>query len=73
MLYLRGKNLGSYYEVVQELQALNSKVDVINSTLGGISANYNVVSDKLVLIACCSICILVCFGVSVFVKKGWFR
>lgn len=65
--------MGSYYEVVQELQTLNSKVDTINSTLGGISAYYDLVSDKLVLIACCCICILVCFGVSVFVKKGWFR
>lgn len=65
--------MGNYYEVVQQLQTLNSKVDTINSTLGGISANYDIVSDKLVLIACCIICILVCFGVSVFVKKGWFR
>lgn len=65
--------MGSYYEVVQQLQNLNNKVDTINSTLGGIATNYDIVSDKLVLIACCCICIMICFGVSVFVKKGWFK
>lgn len=65
--------MGSYYEVVQELQQLSDKVDTINSTLGGISSNVDVVSNKIVVVACCCVCVLICLGVSLFVKKGWLK
>ena len=65
--------MGNYYEVVQQLQSLNDKVDTINSTLGGISANSDLVIGKIVIIVCCSLCMLICLGVLTFVKKGWFR
>lgn len=65
--------MGNYYEVVQQLQSLNEKVESINSTLGGISVNSDLVSEKIVIIVCCSLCMLLCFGVLTFVKKGWFR
>lgn len=65
--------MGSYYEVVQELQTLNSKVDVINSTLGGISSNSATSSSGIAVIVSCCVCLLICFGVSLFVKKGWIK
>jgi hypothetical protein len=65
--------MGSYYELVQELQQLNAKVDTINSILGGISSNVDVVSNKIVVVACCCVCVLICLGVSLFVKKGWMK
>lgn len=65
--------MGNYYEVVQQLQSLNEKVDTINSTLGGISVNSDLVSEKIVIIVCCSLCMLICLGVLTFIKKGWFR
>ena len=65
--------MNSYYEVVQQLQKLNDKVDTINSTLGGISVNSELVQEKIVIIVCCSLCMLICLGVMTFVKKGWFK
>lgn len=65
--------MGNYYEVVQQLQSLNDKVDTINSALGGISVNSDLVSGKIVIIVCCCFCMLICLGVLTFVKKGWFR